>query len=115
MIRHIGLLFGLLAFLALPCAGVAQKPQPAEPHETPPPLASPNAPQPPPERIDPGGSAQGTPGRGSLSDQLSRREGTLHPPVVDPGIHAPPPDNRSSMPVIPPPGTQGGNPQVVPK
>ena len=116
MTRNVGFLVILMAALALPSAGRAQNPQPAPPHETNPPVAAPNAPQPPPEQIAPGGSAQGTPGRGSLSDQLSRRERTLHPPSVDPGIQAPVPShNQGTMPVIPPPGTPGGNQRVVPK
>jgi hypothetical protein len=115
MTRNISLLFSLAASLVLPWAVGAQNPQPAAPHETNPPVASPNAPQPPPERIEPGGSAQGTPGRGSLSDQLSRREGTLQPPSVDPGIQAPLPNSRTTMPVIPPPGAAGGDQRVVPK
>src|SRR5439155_8323032 len=111
----IGLMFGLVACLGLPCVAGAQNPQSAAPHETNPPVAPPNATQPPPARIAPGGTRQGT-GRGNLSDQLSRQQGTLQPPTVDPGIYAPvPPSSQGTMPVIPPPGTPGGNRNVVPK
>jgi hypothetical protein len=116
MIRNIGFLFGLAACLALPGAAGAQNPQPAQPHEPHPSVAPPNAPQPPPERIAPRDSAPGTAGRGSFSDRLSQQQGTLRPPAVDPGIHAPlPADRQETMPVIPPPGTPGGNRDVVPK
>jgi hypothetical protein len=51
-----------------------------------------------------------------LSDQLSAQKGTLNPPSVDPGINAKLPSHaEGNMPVIPPPGTPGGNPAVVPK
>jgi len=38
----------------------------------------------------------------------------LCPPSVDPGIHAPPPGGGRT-PVIPPPGSPGGDPNVQPK
>ena len=115
MTRNIGFLVGLAASLALPCLAGAQNPQPAQPHE-PPSVAPPNSPQPPPERVAPRDSAPGTVGRGNFSDRLSQRQGTLQPPAVDPGIHAPlPPNSQDTMPVIPPPGTPGGNRNVVPK
>jgi hypothetical protein len=116
MTRNIGYLFGFVAFLALPYAAGAQNPQPAPPNEPHPSVAPPGASQPPPEQIAPGGGAQGTAGTRNLSERLSRQEGTLQPPTVDPGIHAPlPPNSQGTMPVIPPPGTPGGNRNVVPK
>ena len=53
----------------------------------------------------------------TLSERLDRNSGVIHPPAgVDPGIAVPAPDpNPHSTPVIPPPGTQGGNPSVQPK
>ncbi len=54
-----------------------------------------------------------------LSEELERFEGVIVP--VDPGVDQdmvqPPPDNggAATMPVIPPPGTPGGNPNVRPK
>jgi len=94
--------------MVLSGAAAAQNPQPSPPHETAPTVAPPNAPQPPPERIAP---------QGNLSEQLSRQQGMLRPPAMDPGIHAPlPPQQRSgAMPVIPPPGSPGGDQRVVPK
>ena len=53
----------------------------------------------------------------SLSHQLNRSGGVIHPPTnVDPGLAQPAPEiGPHSMPVIPPPGTPGGNPEVKPK
>jgi hypothetical protein len=108
MTRKARLLFGLLAGMSLPCVASAQNPQPAPPQETHPPVAPPNASQPPPEQIAPGGR--------NPSERLSLQQGTLKPPTVDPGIEAPlPPDTHGTMPVIPPPGTPGGDRTIVPK
>jgi hypothetical protein len=71
-------------------------------------LAANNAQSPPklahrrtgPQLVVPGGAS----GR-SLSQQLSRSGGVLHPPPLGGGSGA----------VIPPPGTPGGNPHVEPK
>jgi hypothetical protein len=116
MTRNIGFLVGVVACLALPCGAGAQNPQPAPPNEPHPGVAPPSASQPPPELIAPGAGVQGSPGAGNLSDRLARQGGTLQPPPVDPGIRAPlPPNSRGTMPVIPPPGTPGGNQTVVPK
>lgn len=54
---------------------------------------------------------------GSLSHQLNRSGGVINPPAnIDPGLTQPAPDlGARSMPVIPPPGTPGGNPDVKPK
>jgi hypothetical protein len=50
-----------------------------------------------------------------LSEQLSESNGVICPPAgVDPGISVPP-VGGGRMPVIPPPGTPGGDPNVVPK
>jgi hypothetical protein len=53
----------------------------------------------------------------SLSHELNRSGGVIHPPAnVDPGLTQPAPDlGPHSTPVIPPPGTPGGNPDVKPK
>jgi hypothetical protein len=48
------------------------------------------------------------------SDKLARGDGVLCPPNVDPGMAAPPP-RGGNTPVIPPPGSPGGNPHVQPK
>jgi hypothetical protein len=50
----------------------------------------------------------------SLSDKLDKSNGVICPPDVDPGIKAPTP-SAGKMPVIPPPGSPGGDPSVQPK
>lgn len=54
---------------------------------------------------------------GSLSRELNRSGGVIHPPAnVDPGLSHPAPEiGAQSMPVISPPGTPGGNPDIKPK
>lgn len=97
-------------------AALAQNPQPAPPGDPHTSLAPPNAPTPPPEQIAPGASDRSTAQAGNLSDRLSRQQGTLQPPNVDPGINATPPSHgAATMPIIPPPGSPGGNQKVVPK
>jgi hypothetical protein len=55
-------------------------------------------------------------GRENLSDRLERTDGVIRPPGgVDPQIEVPPPDPGVRTPVIPPPGTPGGDPRVAPK
>ncbi len=54
--------------------------------------------------------------RGSLSHELSRSGGVIQPPPsADRGVVSPPNRGASRTPVIPPPGTPGGNPLVEPK
>jgi hypothetical protein len=56
-----------------------------------------------------------TTGSATLSDQLSQSKGIICPPAgVDPGIAAPP-TGGGRTPVIPPPGTPGGDPSIMPK
>ena len=50
----------------------------------------------------------------TLSEKLDQGGGVICPPNVDPGIKAPAPDT-GKMPVIPPPGSPGGDPKVQPK
>lgn len=111
-----------LTVLALTTTPVlAQNPQTTAPQNPVAPVAPPNAPTPPPEQIAPpsgsaGGTTSGATG-GSLSDNLSRQRGTISPPMnVDPGITVQPNrSTRGTTPVIPPPGSPGGNQSVVPK
>ena len=59
--------------------------------------------------------SQGTAPRENLSDKLARTEGVIcPPPEIDPDIRLPTP-NAGRMPVIPPPGSPGGDPNVRPK
>jgi hypothetical protein len=50
----------------------------------------------------------------TLSDKLDQGGGVICPPNVDPGIKTPAPET-GKMPVIPPPGSPGGDPNVQPK
>ncbi|MGQ0684042.1 hypothetical protein [Bradyrhizobium sp.] len=53
--------------------------------------------------------------REPLSDKLARSDGVLCPPAgIDPEMRAPTPD-AGKTPVIPPPGSPGGDPSVRPK
>jgi hypothetical protein len=50
-----------------------------------------------------------------LGDKLAKSDGVLCPPAgVDPEIRAPTPEG-GNMPVLPPPGSPGGNPTIRPK
>jgi hypothetical protein len=50
-----------------------------------------------------------------LGDRLAKSDGVLCPPAgVDPEMRAPTPD-AGNTPVIPPPGSPGGNPNIRPK
>jgi hypothetical protein len=50
----------------------------------------------------------------TLSEKLDRTEGVICPPNVDPEIKAPTP-NAGNTPIIPPPGSPGGDPNIRPK
>jgi len=51
----------------------------------------------------------------SLGDRLAKSDGVLCPPPgIDQDMHAPAPQG-GTMPVIPPPGSPGGDPSVRPK
>lgn len=65
-----------------------------------------------------GSSGSSTPrsDSGSLSNELNRSGGVLQPPATsDRGVVRPPSAGTQDMPVIPPPGSPGGNQQVQPK
>jgi hypothetical protein len=65
----------------------------------------------------PNGSEGTTVGQSNeaLGDKLARSDGVLCPPDgVDPQMRAPAPD-AGNTPVIPPPGSPGGDPGVRPK
>jgi len=50
----------------------------------------------------------------TLGQKLGQTGGVICPPEVDPGMKAPTPEGGNT-PVIPPPGSPGGNPNVRPK
>ena len=86
----------------------SQNPQPSSPVNPTVPVAPPNAASPPPEKI--------VLPDGDLNTNLSKRRGIITPPNVDPGMTVSPPRaGADTMPVIPPPGSRGGDRSVVPK
>jgi hypothetical protein len=88
----------------------AQSERPAPPTASPP---TPGECAPGLDNPRPGGNE--TTGSRPLSDRLAQSKGVICPPAgVDPGI-AVPPVGGGRMPVIPPPGTPGGDPGIVPK
>ncbi len=114
-IRLLGLA-ALAAAILSPALAAAQSPPPSKP-----PVA------PKTEQLDPkvcahqqdtvgqGGSDQQPSTGKSLSDRLAQSNGVICPPdQVDPEIKQPAPDG-GRMPVIPPPGSPGGDPSVQPK
>ena len=83
-----------------------------------PPPAPPELREQAPRATSPDEPAAVSEGAGSLSERLERSEGVIAPadPGTDPGIVRPTPDaGASAMPVIPPPGGPGGDPNVRPK
>jgi hypothetical protein len=50
----------------------------------------------------------------TLSEKLNQSKGVICPPDVDQAMKAPTP-KTGDTPVIPPPGTPGGDPNVQPK
>ena len=69
----------------------------------------------PPGTANPLPRSSETTGSANLSQELSQSKGVICPPAgIDPGI-AKPPVGGGRMPVIPPPGTPGGNPNIIPK
>ncbi len=95
----------LLIALTAAVPALAQNAQPTNPNV---PVGPPGAATAPPERI--------APPDGTLSDRLSQQRGAIKPPSVDPGMTvAPSQAGAATTPVIPPPGSPGGNQSVVPK
>jgi hypothetical protein len=83
---------------------------------------SPTDPTVPPEGgtrpgVDPGAPPDLSPGTGPGGDPAGKKTGVIRPPAgVDPGIQqTPTPSDAFPTPIIPPPGSPGGNNRVVPK
>jgi hypothetical protein len=75
---------------------------------------APMQPVPPRGTIAPEGSTTGRAAE-PLGDKLARSDGVLCPPAgIDPEIRAPTPETGDT-PVIPPPGSPGGDPGIRPK
>jgi hypothetical protein len=100
--------------------------------QTPPPVPEtpPGAQPTAPAEIQPGHPAKGNAAPGTPSREPARspqialpppqpegkETGVIRPPPVgDAGIRKPPPSSDSTMPTIPPPGSPGGNQNIVPK
>jgi hypothetical protein len=102
------------AILLMPVALVPVWAQAPAPNPAPPPAL---APQPCPDATTEGRRnsppSESRPNE-DLSQKLAEGKGVLCPPQVDPDIQAPTP-NVGRTPVIPPPGTPGGDPRVQPK
>ena len=98
--RAFSLLLAAAAMLAMPA--LAQTP-----------------PQPQPPEAAPPGSSGGPTGNDIIEGPVAPRipRGVIQPPMqVDPGIQTTVPEPRpGTMPVIPPPGTPGGDPTIVPR
>lgn len=76
----------------------------------------PNAKDVPAERISPK-DPLATGSTDNLSQQLEKSDGVIRPPATEtPDMTVPAPvPNPGTMPVIPPPGSPGGDQQIVPK
>ena len=97
------ILAGLATAYAGPCGAQAvdQKPSAAAPAQI------------VPEDTAPGRSGSS---QEPLGKKLDRTDGVIHPlPGVDPGLTISPPHAQGTMPVLPPPGTPGGDPGLQPK
>jgi hypothetical protein len=111
----------LCAVMAAGLASAQAPPSPTTPPaQTAPPAparasdCAPMRPVPPHGTILPEGSTAGRTAE-PLGDRLAKSDGVLCPPAgVDPEIRAPTPD-AGNTPVIPPPGSPGGDPSVRPK
>jgi hypothetical protein len=116
--KHAALL--TCALMAASAAASAQAPPSplTPPAQTAPPTpagnCAPMQPVPPRGTIAPEGTTTGQRAE-PLGDRLAKSDGVLCPPAgVDPEIRAPTPDT-GNMPVIPPPGSPGGDPHLRPK
>jgi hypothetical protein len=116
--KYTALLFCALTGAAGPVSAQAPPTRATPPAQTAPPTpasdCSPMRPVPPRGSIAPEGTTTGQSAE-PLGDKLAKSGGVLCPPPgVDPEIRAPTPDTGNT-PVIPPPGSPGGDPHVRPK
>jgi hypothetical protein len=108
----------LLTIVAFAVPAVAQRPSDPAPAQAAPQKLDPKACK-DSERSKLQGDTHETQGaagpKDSLSDKLARTDGVICPPPdIDPDLHQPSPGG-GKMPVIPPPGSPGGDPSVQPK
>ncbi len=102
-----------LAMAAVTLPAMAQNPEVLQ-------QQAPNMPplqQMPAEKVEPKEPSETGSTGGTLSDKLERTEGVIRPPqTATPDITVPAPvPEPGTTPVIPPPGSPGGNPQIQPK
>jgi hypothetical protein len=112
-------LIGMVTAASGPASAQAPPSPATPPAQTAPPApgrsadCAPTRPVPPRGTVAPEGGI--SPRVEALGDKLAKSDGVLCPPPgVDPEIRAPTPDTGST-PVIPPPGSPGGDPNVRPK
>ena len=111
----------ILASLLIAASAPAIAQAPPAP-ATPPQATAPPSPQraagcAPSDRLatNPDGTTTGQ-SREPLGEKLAKTDGVLCPPAgIDPDMHAPTPNTGANTPVIPPPGSPGGDPNVRPK
>ncbi len=104
-----------LLWAAATAASAQAPPAPATPPQATAPPPSPNTADCAPTTPNGSGVTVGQSNE-ALGDRLAKSNGVLCPPSgVDPQMRAPTPDNSGKMPVIPPPGSPGGDPNVRPK
>jgi len=118
MMKHaIVLSYALVA--SVEAASAQAPPTPVTPMAQTAPVAAadncaPMQPVPPKGTVVPEGTTTGQRGE-PLGDKLAKSDGVLCPPAgVDPEIRAPTPD-AGNTPVIPPPGSPGGDRTIRPK
>ncbi|MGB8609553.1 MAG: hypothetical protein WA615_08730 [Bradyrhizobium sp.] len=116
--KHSLILSGLLVAVSGVANAQAPPAPPTPPAQTAPPARAndcePMQPVPPRGTIAPEGATTGQRAE-PLGEKLARSDGVLCPPAgVDPEMRAPTPDTGNT-PVIPPPGSPGGDPNVRPK
>jgi hypothetical protein len=115
--KHSLFIAGALATASGPVAAQAPPVPATPPAQTAPARTTNCAPmQPVPQRgtVAPEGTTTGQRAE-ALGDKLARSDGVLCPPAgVDPEIRAPTPDTGNT-PIIPPPGSRGGDPNIRPK
>jgi len=66
------------------------------------------------QAADPQPCSKAERGNQTLGEKLGQTNGVICPPDIDPSMKAQTP-NGGSTPVIPPPGSPGGDPNVQPK
>jgi hypothetical protein len=105
----------VLLAITLPCAAQIRQPPQNTPQTTAPQTRDPKACS-DDQRLGVGRDAPrpSGPANQTLSEKLEQTDGVLCPPDIDPDIKVPTPQ-AGPMPVIPPPGSPGGDPTVRPK